>query len=376
MFDPERWAGMPFLYWAVVFFTFGSIVGSFLNVCIYRLPLGQSVVWPGSHCPSCGRAIPWFLNIPLASWLWLRGRCRFCASPISARYFLVELLTGALFLACWAAFGKRSAWIALVFCLVLAGLIVATFIDFEHYIIPDEITLGGIGAGFLFSLLLPELHGADSSVVALQRCCLGMAAGGGIIYLFVRLGKLLFGQQRFNLPPASRVYFTEDALVLPSHEIPYEDIFYRKSDTIQVEASLVEMADRGYRNVAVRMTQTTLRIGPDEFATEQVPCLEVVADQIVVPREAMGLGDVKFMAAIGAFVGWKGVVFSLMASAMLGSVVGITLIALRRHAWSSRIPYGPYIALAAAVWVFFGEHFIKWWLSPLPSAFLLKWFVR
>src|SRR5512137_2691981 len=104
MFDAENWARVPFSFWSVVLFLFGSMVGSFLNVCIYRMPLGLSVVSPPSHCPHCRYSIPWYLNIPLITWLYLRGRCRECQAPIAARYFLVELVTGLFFLASWLAF--------------------------------------------------------------------------------------------------------------------------------------------------------------------------------------------------------------------------------------------------------------------------------
>src|SRR5215510_15100300 len=134
IFDPEVWHKVPFHFWSVVFFIFGSMVGSFLNVCIHRMPLGQSIVKPPSHCPHCKYSIPWYLNVPLFTWLALRGRCANCRAPISSRYFFVELLTGLAFLSCWLAFGKISALLALASCLVLAGFIVATFIDFEHYI--------------------------------------------------------------------------------------------------------------------------------------------------------------------------------------------------------------------------------------------------
>jgi leader peptidase (prepilin peptidase)/N-methyltransferase len=363
MFDPERWRAVPFHFWSVVCFAFGGIVGSFLNVCIHRMPRGQNIVWPGSHCPHCQTAIPWTLNVPVLSWLWLRGRCRFCGGSISPRYVMVELLTALLFLGAWLTYGRQSPPLALIYCAVMAGLIVATFVDFEHFIIPDEITLGGCAAGFLCSLLVPELHRVDSSLSGMRHCLAGLALGGGIIYLFLRLGKLLFGRQRFDLAPGTRVHFTETALVLPDAEIAYEEVFYRKSDQITLQARQVEMVDRGYWNVPVQLGQTTLQIGSDRFNTEDVPCLEVVTDQVLVPREAMGLGDVKFMAAIGAFLGWPGVLFSLLASAMLGSAVGVTLIALRRRAWSSRIPYGPYIALAATVWMFAGDRLTKWWLG-------------
>src|SRR5712664_1439065 len=162
IFDPAVWAAVPFHFWSVVFFVFGSIVGSFLNVCIYRLPLGQSVVSPPSHCPHCQYSIPWFLNVPLATWLYLRGKCANCRAPISVRYFLVELLTGVLFLGCWLKYGAvgdpiPTIPLAIVYCVFVAGLVVATFIDFEHFIIPDEITIGGMVVGFLASFAVPSL---------------------------------------------------------------------------------------------------------------------------------------------------------------------------------------------------------------------------
>jgi leader peptidase (prepilin peptidase)/N-methyltransferase len=110
IFDPELWARVPFHFWSLVFFALGCCVGSFLNVCIYRMPLGMSIFTPPSHCPHCKYSIPWYLNMPLATWLWLGGKCRNCAAPISPRYFFVELLTGVAFLACWLVFGGQSAY--------------------------------------------------------------------------------------------------------------------------------------------------------------------------------------------------------------------------------------------------------------------------
>src|SRR5690348_17226665 len=186
--DPHVWARVPFHFWSLVFFVFGCIVGSFLNVCIHRMPLGQSIVSPPSHCPHCKYSIPWYLNIPLVTWLWLRGKCRNCGAPISARYFFVELLTGVTFLACWNVFGRQSAALALVYCLFLAGLIVATFIDLEHFIIPDEITIGGMGAGFVISIFLWRLHDQDNLVGSVRESLLGLGAGAGLIYAILRIG--------------------------------------------------------------------------------------------------------------------------------------------------------------------------------------------
>src|SRR6187549_3272071 len=136
MFDAEIWAKVPFHFWTLVLFILGCIVGSFLNVFIYRMPLGRSVISPPSHCPHCNYSIPFYLNIPLVTWLMLRGKCKNCGAPISVRYFLVELLTGLMFLSCWVLYGRQSPFVALVLCLVMAGLIAATFIDLAHFIIP------------------------------------------------------------------------------------------------------------------------------------------------------------------------------------------------------------------------------------------------
>jgi leader peptidase (prepilin peptidase)/N-methyltransferase len=364
-FDPDVWAAVPFHFWSVVLFVFGSMVGSFLNVCIYRMPRGLSVVSPPSHCPHCGYSIPWFLNIPLLTWLSLRGQCANCRAPISPRYFFVELLTGLLFLGAWLMVGHQSALLALAFCVVLAGFIVATFIDLEHFIIPDEITIGGMIAGVLCSLAVPALHDTASHALALLRSFIGMAAGAGVVYLVLRAGKLMFGRENIELPPDTRIVFTETGVVLPDKELTFEDLFYRKSDVITIEAKLVEVIDRCYRNISVRLMPEKLFLGEEAFDPETIPQMEVVADRIVLPREAMGFGDVKFMGAIGAFLGWQAALFALMFSSVIGAFVGVLLIALRKREWSARLPYGPYIAVAATVWMFGGNRFLAWWWSRL-----------
>ena len=481
IFNPHNWAAVPFHFWSLVFFVLGCIGGSFLNVCIYRLPLGLSIVTPKSHCPHCKYSIPWYLNIPLVTWLALRGRCKNCGAPISPRYFLVELLSGAAFLACWLAFGKTSAVLALVCSVFIAGMIVATFIDFEHFIIPDEITLGGAVVGFAASFCLPSLQNARTPGEGMLRSLIGAAVGAGIIYAILLMGKWMFGKYALDLDPESRVIFTESAIVLPPKrlsleplcrlsgwcafqakkvelvdrcyedaqvalsttrvllkspyaresfdrasiphfeailerqlssretarltgsgwnplklvfdsfyslfeslirkagveipsesrlvftptearlcrkDIPFEEVFYRKRDAISSDAQQVKALFRVWRNVPVRLSMETLRIGDTEFNPEAVPRMEVVTDRMVMPREAMGLGDVKFMGAIGTFIGWPGVLFSLMLSSMIGATVGVALIAMRRRQWSSRIPYGPYIALAAVIWLFGGKQFV------------------
>jgi leader peptidase (prepilin peptidase)/N-methyltransferase len=483
VFNPHYWAVVPFHFWSAVFFAFGCVVGSFLNVCIYRMPLDLSVVSPPSHCPHCKYAIPFYLNVPLLTWLTLRGRCKNCGAPISPRYFIVELLTGLAFLACWLAFGHASPWIAVVYCLFLAGLMVATFIDFEHFIIPDEITYGGAVVGFVISIFLPQLHGRTLRSGGAVLSLLGIVVGAGIVYAVLRLGKLLFGKYLLDLDAESRVIFTESGILLPPKRLAFEqlyhrstgwfgfraarvelvdrcymeilvaisatriiiktasaersldrdevphieaiferqlsarevgrlvgvqpnlfqrlsdglyslfeslirkaktkilpgahlvftpaeawlspdarmyeygEIFYRDADAVSFHAREVEMQFRSWRDVPVRLQlkQRKLNIGDAEFDPDGVSEMKVVTDRMIMPREAMGLGDVKFMAAIGAFIGWQGAFFSLLASSLIGSVVGVTLIVMRRSEWSSRIPYGPYIALAAALWIFSGK---------------------
>src|SRR5581483_8825119 len=358
IFDSHNWA-MPFHFWSVVFFCFGLIVGSFLNVCIHRMPLGESVVSPPSHCPHCRYSIPWFLNIPLVTWLYLRGKCANCGAPISIRYFLVELLTGVTFLGCWLAFGRQSPLLALIYCLFLASLIVATFIDFELFIIPDEITIGGMVVGLICSLLVPALHGKTKPAEGIWEGLVGMAVGASLVYAILRAGKLAFGKEKVQLPPSSEVIFTETGIVLPEQEIPFDGLFYRGGDTVTLDAVRVELCDRCYRDVRIRLTSSRLRIGEDEMDPEAVPYMAVTTDKLFLPREAMGLGDVKFMGAIGAFLGWQAALFSLFLSSVIGAVVGVALIGLKlKSLQNSRLPYGPYIAIAAAMWVFGGW---RWW---------------
>jgi leader peptidase (prepilin peptidase)/N-methyltransferase len=257
---------------------------------------------------------------------------------------------------------------ALIYSFFLAGLVVATFIDFEHFIIPDEITIGGMIAGFICSFLVPRLHGATSLIVAMKQSLLGMAVGAGLIYFILRIGKLVFGRHKLSLAPESKIVFTETAVALPDQTIPYEDLFYRRSDTILVRARTVELVDRCYKDVVVRLSPAALRIDDEKLNPEEVLHLEAVSAEIVLPREAMGLGDVKFMGAIGAFLGWPAVIFSLVVSSLIGSFVGVTLVVLRKRGLSSRLPYGPYIAAAAALWIFAGPALVGWYKNLIASA--------
>jgi len=359
----EVWEAVPFHFWSVMIFILGCAIGSFLNVCIYRMPIGLSIVSPPSHCPNCKHSIPWHLNMPLVTWLVLGGKCSNCKMPISPRYIAVELLTGLAFLGGWLAIGRQAPLVALAYCLILAGFIAASFIDFEHFIIPDEITKGGMVVGFLCSIAVPALHKVDSRVLAMKESILGMLVGAGVVYLILQGGKVLFGKQQLELKPGTRVVFTETALVLPDRSVPFEEIFARKSDVITFEAKVLELIDRCYRSVQIRLSAEKLEIGDEVLDPEPIKHMEAITDRMILPREAMGLGDVKFMGAIGAFLGWKATLFSLMVSSIIGAVVGVTLILLRRQELSSKLPYGPYIALAAIIWMFGGDKWTAQWFA-------------
>ena len=338
------------------------MVGSFANVCIHRMPLDQSVVSPPSHCPHCKYSIPWFLNVPLFTWLILRGKCANCAAPISIRYFLVELLTGVAFLACWLNFGHTSALLALAYCVLLAGFIVATFIDLEHMIIPDEITLGGAVAGFVLSLAIPLLHNTTDRATSLRASLIGIAVAAGMVYIILRGGKLLFGRERIKLEPDSRLIFTETHLKLPDgREIPYGEILYRDTDTLRLYAKTIELPEICYLKKDVSLTRAELKIGDDTYKPENVGHMEIVTSELIIPREAMGLGDVKFMAAIGAFLGWQASIFTFFAGAVIGCLFSLLLILFRLRELSGKVPFGPLLVAAATIWVFLPSQFQNYW---------------
>ena len=187
-FSPEEYA----FFSAFVFFS-GLCVGSFLNVCIWRIPRDESVAWPGSHCPACNHAIAPWDNIPLLSWLILNGKCRHCKVPISPRYFLVELLTGTLFAVLWLLHG----WTLLtpLYIFFTSALILGTFVDFDHLILPDRVTIGGMIAGPVLSFAFPSLHGQADRLPALLHSLGGLALGFGILWLVSTVGRFVLKRE-------------------------------------------------------------------------------------------------------------------------------------------------------------------------------------
>ena len=175
----------------ILVFIFGSVVGSFLNVCIHRMPLGESIVWPHSHCPKCKKKIPTYDNIPFLSFIILKGRCRFCKERISLRYPLVELLTALMFLVVFNRY--KLSYDFFVFCVFICGLIIATFVDIQHRIIPDEISVGGIILGFILTAIKGvNLRPVGYDTRPMFDSLLGIIVGGGIIYLTGKLFDLVY----------------------------------------------------------------------------------------------------------------------------------------------------------------------------------------
>jgi leader peptidase (prepilin peptidase)/N-methyltransferase len=254
---------MPPIFLLVAIFLFGTIIGSFLNVCIYRIPAGQSVISPASRCPKCGAAIRWYQNVPVISYLLLRGRCAGCKTRISLRYPLIEALTGLLFVWVWLAFGWQVA--TPLYWVFVAALVVITFIDLDHQIIPDVISLPGIVVGFLAALAIPWLPWLDS--------LLGILLGGGSLFLVAAVYQRLTGQ------------------------------------------------------------------------------------------EGMGGGDVKLLAMIGAFLGWKAVLPVIFLGSLAGSLVGVPLMLIKRSGGKLAIPFGPFLALGAVICLLWGRQLFDWYVG-------------
>jgi leader peptidase (prepilin peptidase)/N-methyltransferase len=358
-------------------FVLGAVIGSFLNVCIYRLPIGLSVNMPKrSFCPTCKYQIPWYRNLPLFSWMALRGKCANCGSHISFRYFAVELLTSVLFLAAWLKCWNSGAGIlALPYWILLSLLIVATFIDFEHFIIPDVITWGGVGAGIVLSFLVPELMGTERILQGGLWSLAGAATGYLTLWGVVELGKLAFGKKKIVLKiaePFNWNRINDDAeLKIGEEHMRWSEVFSRESDQLVLKCTRADVCGRHYMNPTLHFYFDRLVVSGAEHKLESLDPVSGHVFEIIIPREAMGFGDVKFIAAIGAFLGWKSVFFTIASASVIGALVGTTILLLNKRHLSSKIPFGPYLALGALIWLFAGPEIIHWYLYqvlPPPNA--------
>jgi len=357
-----------FLFGAFAF-VLGAAVGSFLNVCIYRWPVDLSINKPRrSFCPKCKQPIRWHQNIPLISWLFLRGRCANCGTKIAFRYFAVELVTALLFFAIW----QRFPWqVAIAYWIFVSFLVIGTFIDFEHFIIPDRVTIGGTIAGVLCSLAMPPLMGTTSRLAAGLRAVLAAALGYVILLIVLEAGKIAFGRKRirFDAPtPFTWKKSGDDAdFAVGTEASLWSDYFAREKDRLLLQCDEVWIDYRQYGDVLLDFRYDRVTAEGNVLMLDDVTHIAGVAREVVIPREAMGRGDLKFLAAIGAFLGWRAVLFSLFAGSLLGSLIGLITLVVGKPVWSAKLPFGPYLAFGAVTWMFFGEIFLRWYtglLSP------------
>ena len=259
-------------------FILGTVIGSFLNVCIYRLPKGESLAFPSSHCPACGKSIRFYHNIPILSYLLLNGKCADCSSPIPLRYPAVELISGVALAGLYYKFGLSVD--TLFFAILTYSLIVITFIDLKHMIIPNVITIPGAIVGLLFGALATDWNRSRD----------------------------LLGMFSFSLENFFGVL----------NEVPFLDSVF---GLILGGGVLFLIA---FLYIAIRK------------------------------QEGMGMGDVKLLAMIGAFLGWKGVIFVMLVSSLLGTFTGLSIILYKRGNLKYALPFGPFLSLAAVLYIFTG----------------------
>ncbi len=362
------------LWWIPAFFI-GSCIGSFLNVVIYRVPRDLSVNEPKrSFCPHCRKPIPMRRNIPLLSWLWLRGKCADCGQGIPFRYFAVELLTGVAFLAVWMVFPPL---VVIPLWILVALLIAITFIDAEHFIIPLPMTWAGSVVGLAACALWPRLPalpagGEGDWWSGVSQGIFGWVVAFAGLWVVMRLGKMAFGRRalKFAKPAAWKIKDAEGddqpmLFIIDGEETAWHDIFYRKTDRMVVEAERIRVDGKpaGKGTLVIRAEHIELPDGTIR-ALADVEAVDGTATSVVIPREAMGAGDLHLLAMIGAFIGWAGVLFSLFASSILALIAAL----VARIGFGREIPYGPYLAMGAVVWLFGGWRLWEWYMNFVSLA--------
>lgn len=293
----------------------------------------------------------------------LRGRCARCHERISPRYTIVETVTALLF----ATAALRAPFPTLLSVWVLLSiLVVTTFVDLEFFIIPDSMSKGGIAAGLLLSLLTPGLHDTLSPVEAVILALAGAITGALILYVIGELGKRAFGRYKVVLNAPTRFSFEtlppdDRRILIDGEPFLWSEHFFRKSDRIFVHATEVEINGSVYENVDLTFFHDRLVMVREIIPLDRITHLAGRTANATFPREAMGLGDVKLIAAIGTFVGWQGILFTIAASSFIGATIGIIAIALGKRERSAKIPFGPYLALAAVIWLFWRNSLDSWY---------------
>jgi leader peptidase (prepilin peptidase) / N-methyltransferase len=255
--------------------------------------------------------------------------------------------------------------------LVFISLLVAiTFIDIEFFIIPDLLNKGGLAAGLLFSILIPQLHRTSSVLVAAERSAAGALCGGLILYVITELGKLAFGRYKVSFDSPKRFSFEiagdgDPRIVIDGEAFTWSEHFFRNSDRILLRADEASVNGKQFRNVDLNFFVDRLVSAGETAPLADLKRLYGKTRYAEFPREAMGLGDVKLMAAIGAFTGWQGALFTIPAGSVLGAAIGLATLAIGKREWSTKIPFGPYLAAGVIVWLFYGHRLLNWYRGLL-----------
>lgn len=328
-----------------------------------------------SFCPKCKKPIPIWFNFPLVSWLWLRGKCRECAAPIAFRYFGVELLTAVLFTVMWVLFPPQVA----VFLWAMVALLVAiTFIDAEHLIIPTGLTWAGSVVGLVACAVWPQLPvlagDAGNWLSGLKHGGIGFVVGFAGLWGVVELGKMAFGKKAMRFEKATEWHLKEPegdqdpmCFVIDGEEIPWWDLFSRKTDRLLLETTdiLMDGESVGGGNLTIRELEIELPDGTVKQLAD-MKSLSGAATSVVIPREAMGFGDVHLLGMIGAFFGWTGVFFSLFSASFFAIIAAV----IGRIGFGKQLPFGPFLALGALAWACGGWKLWVWYLDFLGPIWM------
>lgn len=348
------------------FAMFGACIGSFLNVVIYRLPRGLSVNEPArSFCPDCRKEIPWYLNIPIGSWLMLRGRSACCNRPISPRYCVVELATALLF----AAVAWRFSWDPLptqvLLCVWIAVLLAILCIDWEQMVVLPMLTHTAAGVGLLAALTAPWLVEplALSATDGLLWSLCGAATGYALLKAVALLGRLLFGRRSKSYTQAQPWQLQQAGddleLKIGSDTYLWSDLFMESANRVTLTGADISTA-KGTAPGAITFTTGTAVL-PDGTVLdlEEHESLSGNCTGITTRKEAMGSGDALIALSIGALCGWQGVLFALVAGSFAGLLQGLAA----RVGRGQPMPFGPALITGALLYLFFGNFIINSYLS-------------
>ncbi len=344
----------------------GACIGSFLNVVLYRIPHGMGVNHPPrSFCPSCGALIPWYLNIPIVSWLILRGKSACCQRPISLRYPLIESACCLLFGGIAVYFDYEPLLVRLLICLWSAGLLCLLLMDWKFMIVHSRIS--GICAvcGMLAAILEPTLVSAAtlSPLEGLLWSCSGIICGYVLFRVTALVGRLLFGHHNLHFPQPTHWELHQVGndldieLTVDNHSLRWSMIFAEQRGTLTLEDASIEQIPGA--PCRVQFTATQVIVDNTTYDLEKYDTLCGSCRAVLSRRSTMGSGDAWIAMAIGSLCGWQGVVFSLV----IGSYIGLVFALVTRVRRGDPMPFGPALILAAFLWLFAGAQFISW----LPS---------